>query len=414
MHRCALVPADEYQFGFFLLTSTLHFHLSSGTGLDVIKYPTSSNTSPFYVTLNRHSVNLKRLFFLLAFFYSLKVLAQDNCPINFIPNSNKILYNQKSIEEIIEPSNYSAFFLGESHTINFEPEFKFNFIKHLNSKYEVKDIFLEIGFSAAYFFNKYLLSGDTTILKNNSLPYLWGHYKDFWNDLYIYNKLLPDSLKIVIYGLDFERKEIFKLLEQAIQPNIAVPVNLQKLFADIQTINKKQSLFFGDKEFKNALSTLSSIFQTYQNDFKTLYGDNYKIIYNAITNKALPSLTLNKRNKIWFENIKQIITENNITKFIGFFGLAHTRNNNSTSLTVALKQCDFFYGNILNISTIYKDFVSTDNQNEIVEYGYKEKSVFDKFYDKNCRAVIVKSSNVPKTSFKTESDFIIFAKEKND
>ena len=83
-------------------------------------------------------------------------------------------------------------------------------------------------------------------------------------------------------------------------------------------------------------------------------------------------------------------------------------------MTVALKQCDFFYGNILNISTIYKDFVSTDNQNEIVEYGYKEKSVFDKFYDKNCRAVIVKSSNVPKTSFKTESDFIIFAKEKND
>ncbi len=343
-------------------------------------------------------------------------MGQGNCPIDFIPNSNKILYNQKSIEAIIEPSNYSAFFLGESHTIDFEPEFKFNFIKHLNSKYGVKDVFLEIGFSAAYFFNKYLLSGDTTILKNNSLPYLWGHYKDFWNDLYNYNKLLPDSLKITIYGLDFERREIFKLFEKAIQPSVTIPVHLKKSIADIQVLNKQQSLFFGDKEFKNEVSTLNSIFQTYQNDFKTLYGDNYKVICNAITNKALPGLSLNQRNKIWLENIKQIITEKKITKFIGFFGLAHTRYNNSTSLTVALKQCDFFNGRILNISTIYKDFISTDNPNpnEIAEYGHKEKSVFDKFYDKNCRAVIIKSSNVPKTSFKTESDFVIFAKEKTD
>ncbi|MBK6381329.1 MAG: hypothetical protein IPF72_17305 [Chitinophagaceae bacterium] len=359
---------------------------------------------------------MKRLFFLLTFLYSFKALGQDNCPIDFIPKSNKILYNQKVIEEIIEPSNYSAFFLGESHTINFEPEFKFNFIKHLNSKYGVKDVFLEIGFSAAYFFNKYLLSGDTTIFINNSLPYLWGHYKDFWNDLYNYNKLLPDSVKIVIYGLDFERKEIFKLFEKAIQPNVAIPIHLQKTFEDIQTLNRNRNLFFGDTEFKKRYQKLSSTFQTYQNDFKTLYGDNYKIIYNAITNKASPNLSLNQRNKIWLENIKQIITEKSITKFIGFFGLAHTRYNNSTSLTVALKQCDFFNGEILNISTIYKDFISTDNPNpnEVVEYGYKEKSVFDKFYNKNCRAVIIKSSNVPKTSFKTESDFVIFAKEVSD
>ncbi|MBL0145407.1 MAG: endonuclease/exonuclease/phosphatase family protein [Chitinophagaceae bacterium] len=46
MHRCTFVPADEYLFGFLLLTSTLYFQLGSGSGLDVIKYPTCSNTCP--------------------------------------------------------------------------------------------------------------------------------------------------------------------------------------------------------------------------------------------------------------------------------------------------------------------------------------------------------------------------------
>jgi hypothetical protein len=46
LHRCTLVPADEYLFGFLLLISTLYFQLGSGSGLDVIKYPARSNTFP--------------------------------------------------------------------------------------------------------------------------------------------------------------------------------------------------------------------------------------------------------------------------------------------------------------------------------------------------------------------------------
>jgi hypothetical protein len=36
LHRCTFVPADEFQFGFLLLTSTLYFQLGCGSGLDVI------------------------------------------------------------------------------------------------------------------------------------------------------------------------------------------------------------------------------------------------------------------------------------------------------------------------------------------------------------------------------------------
>ncbi len=365
----------------------------------------------YVINLNRHSIKLKQLYFLILFLYSTTLFGQDNCYIGFIPNSNKIFYNQDKIEEILQPSKYSAFFLGESHTIDFEPEFKFNFIKHLNSKYAVKDVFMEIGFSAAYFFNGYLRSGDTTELKNNYLPYLWAHYKDFWHDLFEYNKLLPDSQKIVIHGIDFERKEIFKLLEKAMQPNVIIPSHLQQLFSDIHILSTNKDLFFRDKEFKNALSMLKTEFQKYKNDFRIIYGDNFKVVYNAITNKASQNSSLNQRNRFWLKIMEQIIKEDSIHKFIGFFGGAHTRYNNPTSLTVALKHSDSFKGSILNIATIYNHFISTGGPNEIIEYGYKEKDVFDKFYDKNCRAVIIKASEIPNTIFKTKSDFILFARE---
>ena len=321
------------------------------------------------------------------------------------------MYNQKVIEDIIEPSKYDAFFLGESHTIDFEPEFKYNFIKHLNSKYAVRDVFMEIGYSAAYFFNQYLQTGDTSILKENRLPYLWGHYKSFWRNLYEYNNSLPDSLKLIIHGIDFERIEIFKLLEKTKQKNSIIPDYLQQTFSDIQKLNKNNELFFNDKEFKKQLSKLKLTFLQYENDFKILYKDNFNVVHNALGNETPRTIKVNPRNKFWLGNIKDIIVQQKIKKFIGFFGRAHTRYNNTSSLTVALKSCDFFKGEILNIATVYNHFISTGGPNQIIEYGYKEKELFEKYYDIKCRAVIVKSSNIPKTTSITESDFVIFARE---
>lgn len=354
---------------------------------------------------------MKQLYFFILFSCYSTAYGQDNCSVGFIPNSIKILYNQAKIEEIINPDKYDAFFLGESHTNDFEPEFKYHFIKHLNTTYAVRDVFMEIGYSAAYFFNQYLQNGDTAILKENRLPYLWGQYKNFWQNLYTYNKSLPDSLKIIIHGIDFERLEIFKLLEKAKQKNSTIPDYLQQTFIDIQKLSENKELFFGDKAFKKEFSKLKMTFLQYEDDFKVLYKNNFNVVRSAITNNTPVTPGVNPRNKIWFENIKQIITINNIKKFIGFFGVAHTRYNNSTSLTVTLNNCNFFKGKILNISTIYNHFTTPDWPNQIFEFGYNEKEIFDRFYNKMCRAVIIKSSDIPETTFKTKSDFVIFARE---
>ncbi len=360
----------------------------------------------------RHPSNfelLKRLYLLISFLYSVPLFGQTNCAIGIIPNSNEISYNQNEIDSTLELSKYDAFFLGETHTVDFEPEFKFHFIKHLNSKYGVKDIFMEIGYSAAYFFNQYLQTGDTNILQTNRLPYLWGKYKIFWKNLRIYNSTLPDNLKIVVHGIDFERIEIFKLLEKARDTSIQISENLRQTFETIYAKSSDNNLVFGDKEFTKTLSSMKEIFSKHTVEFKLLFKNNYSIVKNSLNNISNANSSFSERNENWLINLTQIIIDNKISKFIGFFGTAHTRYNNKASLTVAIKNSNFFKGNILNIATVYSHYSQGGNQ--IFEYGHNEVETFEHYYNKNCRAVIVKSSEVPKLNFKTESDFIIFAKD---
>ena len=352
---------------------------------------------------------MKRLYLFISFLYSTSLFGQTNCALGIIPNSNEISYNQNEIDTTLQLSKYDAYFLGESHTVDFEPEFKFHFIKHLNSKYGVKDIFMEIGYSAAYFFNQYLQTGDTNILQTNRLPYLWGKYKIFWKNLRIYNSTLQDSLKVVIHGIDFERIEIFKLLEKARDTSIKISDNLRQTFEIINTKSSNSNLFYGDKEFSKTLSSLKEIFSKNTDEFKLLFKNNFNIVKSSLNNISNANSSFSERNENWLINLRQIIIDSKISKFIGFFGAAHTRYNNKASLTVAIKNSNFFKGKILNIATVYSHYSQGGNQ--IIEYGHNEVETFETYYNKNCRAVIVKSSEVPKLNFKTESDFIIFAKE---
>ena len=107
--------------------------------------------------------------------------------MEYIGKSNEIGYHEAAIDSILHLANYQAYFFGESHNTGFEPEFKFHFIRHLNKNYGVRHIFMEIGTATAIFFNEYLQSGDTSLLYNNQLLYLWGAYKTFWQKLFEYN-----------------------------------------------------------------------------------------------------------------------------------------------------------------------------------------------------------------------------------
>lgn len=353
---------------------------------------------------------MNRYFCVLLLLYGPFAFGQTNCAIDFAPGSNEMVYNQAAVDAILQLSNYDAFFLGESHTDDFEPEFKYNFIRHLNSGYGVRDVFMEVGYAAAYFFNQYLQTGDTSVFQKNNLLYWRRGYKNFWKKLYAYNWTLPDSLTIVIHGIDFERTEIFALLETTRSKNEVTPDYLQQSFNDILSLTYGNR-FWEDQKSQDVLVSIRTAFSQHTEDFRRLYGANFGLVQKALLNKVPATTKVVPRNKIWYQNLKEIVSENKIKKFIGFFGGAHTPYSSATSLTVALKKADFFKGNILNIATMYTHMLSPKTPLSVTEYNFGEKEVVDAFYNKKCRAVIVKSSDVPKTSFKTASDYILFARE---
>ncbi|MCP9752712.1 hypothetical protein [Ferruginibacter sp. HRS2-29] len=353
---------------------------------------------------------MKLSFLLLCILYNIPAFSQADCSIGFGAHPNEISYNSTAVDSILHLATYDAFFLGESHTSQFEPAFKYNFIRQLNSSYGVKDVFMEIGYSAAYFFNLFLKTGDSTILTENHFPYLGGEYKYFWTQLYAYNKLLPQNSKIIIHGIDFERAEIFTLLDKTRDSAMHVPEELKPVFENIHALSKRK-LLFTDKEFDKQVNDLKTVFFKTEAAFRKLYKDNFAVVRDALINKAPSTTAVEPRNKAWLENINKILAQDNIKKFIGFFGSAHTRYNSRSSLTAALNNPVFFSGKILNIATIYSHFKSAGASGQVIEYGYKEKEVFEKYYNKDCRAILIRSTEVPKTNFKTESDFILFAKE---
>jgi|GEM_PF-2192652 len=342
------------------------------------------------------------------FSYTIGV-AQPNCTIGYVDGSRTITYDQAAVDEILHLSNYSAIFMGESHTLDFEPEFKYHFIRHLHEKYAVKDVIMEIGHSAAYFFNRFLQTGDTALLTNYRLPYLWGHYPEFWTKLYQYNRELPDSIKLTIHGIDFERTEVFKLLAE--KSDAPIPEFLSELFKRIDQLSKKTSLFFMDKEFQSEFFHIKLAFQTHRDDFKRIYGARFPVVDRALTNPVTVTTGVTPRNKGWLLNLKAILKNNDITKIVAFIGAAHARLNNTSSLPVSLPTNGFFSGKILTISTIYHHFISAGGSAQVIEFGYKEEELFNTFYDPKCRGNFVRASEIPKTTFKTEADFVLFARE---
>jgi hypothetical protein len=272
---------------------------------------------------------------------------------------------------------------------------------------------MEIGYSAAYYYNLYLQTGDTTILTENKFAYNPKSYRSFWYSLYQYNKSQPEKLKIRIHGVDFERTEVLKLLEELKKKDAPIPKYLQSTFNDITRLSKDTTLSAFGKTFKNEIGKIKTAFFKYEDDFKLIYGNNFMIISSSIYNQAPITTKVKSRNKIWYDNMNKIISENHIQKFIGFFGKSHTRYDNPTSLTVTLKNSKVFNASIVNILSIYHNFLSYGYMGDtpkIAEYEPKKQELYEKFAKKNCRATLVSSDKIndPK---KTKADYILFAKD---
>jgi hypothetical protein len=372
------------------------------------------NNLMFFVISNKFYSHLKQITFGCLLLLSQLTQGQTNCAIGYIEGSNKIQYNEAQVEKIIDFSKYNAIFYGEGHVRDFEPEFKLHFIKHLHKRFKVKDVFMEIGQAAAYYFNQYLETGDTTILTSKKMVYNPKNYRLFWYGLHVYNKNLPETLKIKIHGVDFERTEVFKLLAELRIKEVAIPEHLKPLFDNINLLNKDTSLFAFSKQFKTALGNVKSAFVAHENNFKLLYGDNFNTITAALKNNTPTTTRVNPRNKAWNVSMAETITRNKIEKFVAFFGGGHTRYGNSSSPSVEIKNLTAFKPSVLNIVGIYHNYMSYGYMGatpKIFGYYHGKKDMYVQYADKNCRATIVAADKINNSDLKEKADYVLFAKD---
>lgn len=319
--------------------------------------------------------------------------------------SGNFRYPAAQLDSFLQLSRYKVLIFGECHTVFFEPGFKYRLIRQRSDSYGIHDVFMEIGHSAAYLFNRYLQTGDTTLLRQPALVYTWptGNYRLFWDSLRVYNNSLPDAQKIVIHGVDFERAEAFKVLLLLRPEGKPVPASLQEGFRLLAQYAATAPDNPFDKEFLRQLEEIKNIFGKQEAALRDYYAAHYETAAAILHNNAPHTTRVPQRNQFMIEAMKQIITDQHISSFTGFFGNAHTNYQTGASLVNRLNKIEALKGSVLSLNAVYFNTYSVQQKQHLDYIGMIKKTsstlLYDHYLGKDKRAVMLRSSDITDDKF---------------
>lgn len=290
-------------------------------------------------------------------------------------------------------------FTGEYHALQKDDLFRMKLINYLQEEIGLNYYLAEMGYSSAYFFNKYLESGDEEILKKvfSNLKGTQGFNKDdynFFKDLYEFNKTLIEKDKIKIVGIDIEHnmgssydyiKDIIKdetLKTEALEKTLESLKTIQSYTKILTSVNKDED--YKMKLFNDLNSKIDILLEDIKNN-KNLYINLFKedffgfeIVAKNIKTKYLSEFTDDTEKYLRIR--EEQMHENFITQdekiddaiYFGQFGALHI---NKSSAKVAKVQSE--------TKTTYVDFESIacriDKSNK---YKGKVMSILYNYEDK--------------------------------
>lgn len=291
--------------------------------------------------------------------------------------------------------NAKVFLTGENHSVSANKSLELKFLKYLNQNADVKYYLIEMGPSQALLINKYLNTGDETILRSvfNALKESSGYTKEsykIFKDIYEYNKNLGANNKIVVVGIDIEQipesamKYIYSLM-----PSKPVPVSIKTPINMLKEYEKYMASYSDAMEFcRQYEETMAKNYEDYREyfgenffDFK-LIGDNLdiaiKYIYNKSPNGSSGIINEEMREKQIYLNFKEIYSHLPKGKYYGQFGAYHVLQGNyeynSSSFAMMLNNEDSpVKGKIISIPYFYNNCSYLQYSNE--EDKYKEKKL---------------------------------------
>lgn len=324
--------------------------------------------------------------------------------------------NESNMMKSLERSD--AVIVGEFHGVLGAFEIKLELIKKLNREFGYNAVFMEIGKSAAYIYNLFLQTGDITLLERPTMPYsIKKHEKEFWKYLYTYNESLTQNSRLKIYGVDFERLEFLKVLKLLIpkEYNTNNSTFTKKLVNDYDTLIKSIDDY---KEFNKLFKSYKNYFKDNLNEMRLIYGDNFHYLEDIFYNPASQE-NFKERNEAMYENTFAAVSQNDIKKIIGFFGLNHTNSKKSYSLVGKLINGTTFK-NVINISMVCKNCFDWQQYIKIAEYSgpytYQRdkvlmESLFSKYFLPACKFTVIPTDAINDEKVKSFSNYLILLKD---
>lgn len=321
-----------------------------------------------------------------------------------------------TLETNIDCSHYDVLFLGELHGVYGVSEIKLALVKHLHKEYGTRDLFMEVGYSAAYLYNRYLETGDTSFF---TAPVLALAYKkpnrDFWKGLYSYNKQLKK--KIVIHAMDFERKEFIKVLGMLAPAGKPIPPEIS-LLTYLQ--NTSDSLFeINSHEADSLYIALRTDIINKPREYAVYYGTNINLVSDIMLNDNIPA-KYKQRNEMMYVNLMREVKEKGITKFMVMAGQNHANISDRESLCGMLGRT--MPGKVLSIGMLCHNCYDRQlpakkrTVDFIVPYTYKEdtalvRSIFTAHTNSACAYTLLPSLATGSVQATTFSHYIILMED---
>lgn len=187
---------------------------------------------------------------------------------------------------------------GGSHDLSIYTRLQLVWLKFLQQRLGLTHFVGESGPASAVLFNKYLDTGDSTLLLYRS---------SFWKALYQYNSTLPPARRLHYTGLDFDYPRYYFKALKVLLPGRSIPDSVRDCDFTIR-FNK----------------ALRQDLATHQQDYTTLLGSSYPDFEHIVMNKSTCHDTRKNRNPKMAARFLESHQRIGDSLYFGEFGIAHT------------------------------------------------------------------------------------------
>lgn len=238
------------------------------------------------------------------------------------------VHNRRYFKKFFRSSaNDRLLVLGENHASDVGAAIYPDLVKYLNRKTGLRTLLIEFGPSEAFFYNRYLETGDEKHL--NYTLYAGGDkmWREAWRTLYAFNQKLKKPL--IVTGIDFDRTRTFAYALYSIFMGYEqYPDFLQQLMAEIRTDEFYNTYSIGypsPKEIDWVKKVKTLLKNNYWELQSFLRPHDLRIVTEVLQNEGTG---YNEgREEILTETTQRVIAESDEQLFFLLIGRNHTYNN---------------------------------------------------------------------------------------